>query len=261
MVVMSEGPFHLVPAFVLVFFRLAGMALFAPLFGSARIPRRVKLLLTLVMAMAMLGAVPGPILLPQTLWALTLGIAGEMVFGFAMGLVLSMVFIAVQWAGDVMGKQMGLHISEVFDPQFGGAGSLVGDLYFMLTLVIFLLIGGHRALLTGVYESFVNVPLLSLTFGQGTFDLVLNLLTSATTLAIRMASPMLLTMLVVDLVMGCIGKSMPQMNIMTIGLSVRSLIGMVMLIVAVGLTAGLLENELIKVIDAARTHWAAPNAF
>jgi flagellar biosynthetic protein FliR len=257
---MPEGPFHLVPAFVLVFFRLAGMALFAPLFGSARIPRRVKLLLTLVMAMAMLGAVPGPVVLPETTWELALGIAGEMAFGFAMGLVLSMVFIAVQWAGDMMGKQMGLHISEVFDPQFGGGGSLVGDLYFMLTLAIFLIIGGHRAMLTGVYESFVALPLLSLTFGQGTFDLVLNLLAAATTLAIRMASPMLLTMLVVDLVMGCIGKSMPQMNIMTIGLSVRSLVGMAMLIVAVGLTARLLEGELIRVIDVARMQWATPIA-
>jgi flagellar biosynthesis protein FliR len=258
---MPDGPFHLVPAFVLVFFRLAGMMLFAPLFGSTRVPKRVKVLLTLVMAMSMLGAVNAPVVLPDTTWGLTLAIAGEMVFGFAMGLSLSMVFIAVQWAGDMMGKQMGLHISEVFDPQFGGGGSLVGDLYFMLTLAIFLIIGGHRAMLTGVYESFAAFPLLTLTFSESVFQLVLNMLAAATTLAIRMASPMLLTMLVVDLVMGCIGKSMPQMNIMTIGLSLRSMVGMVMSIVAVTLAGRLLEGELIKAIDIVRVQWSMPQAL
>ena len=68
---------QLVPTFVLVFFRLAGMMLFAPLFGSTRIPKRVKALLVLVLAMASTATFQKPVDLPDSLWAITAGIAGE----------------------------------------------------------------------------------------------------------------------------------------------------------------------------------------
>src|SRR4051812_48337327 len=91
-----------VPTFVLVFFRLAGLTIFAPLFGSARIPMRVKLMLMLVLAMAMAGMVKRPVRLPETSWELALGIGGEIAFGLAMGMIASFIFIAAQWAGEMV---------------------------------------------------------------------------------------------------------------------------------------------------------------
>src|SRR3954469_25891664 len=85
-----------VPTFLLVFFRLAGMMLFAPLFGSTRIPRRVKALLVLVLAMATTATFKTPVTLPTSLWALTAGIAGELAFGLAMGMVTGFIFVAAQ---------------------------------------------------------------------------------------------------------------------------------------------------------------------
>src|SRR4051794_35685883 len=91
-----------IPTFVLAFFRITGMMLFAPLFGSARIPRRVRVTLALVLAMAI---APGVrlVALPETPWGLAAGIAGEMAFGFAMGMMQSFTFIAAQWAGEIVG--------------------------------------------------------------------------------------------------------------------------------------------------------------
>jgi flagellar biosynthesis protein FliR len=56
-----------------------------------------------------------------SMWQLAVGIGGEIIFGFAMGMILSFVFIAGQWAGELIGQQMGFNMSEVFDPQFGQA--------------------------------------------------------------------------------------------------------------------------------------------
>src|SRR5215210_6487006 len=86
-------------SFVLVVFRLAGMMLFAPLFGSARIPRRVKGMLVLILALGVMGGMKEPVNLPNDTWHLAAAIGGEMAFGLAMGMVLSLVFIATQWAG------------------------------------------------------------------------------------------------------------------------------------------------------------------
>lgn len=247
-----------VPTFVLVFFRLAAMMIFAPLFGSTRIPRRVKVLLSLVLAFGMCSSVQAPVALPSTTWQLALGIAGEMSFGFALGMVLSFTFIAAQWAGEMIGQQMGLNISEVLDPQFGGGGSLVGDLYFMLTLVIFLAIGGHRQMVIGIRSSFETLPLLSLGIDEPLLDTLVGLFQSCTTLAMQLAAPMLVTMLVVDLALGCIGKTMPQINVMTAGLSIRSLLGIVVMLVGLTLTISVLAGHLSESMQFVQWRWSTP---
>jgi flagellar biosynthetic protein FliR len=105
---------NIIPVFALVFFRLAGMMLFAPLFGSARVPRQMKIMVALVMAMLMTGELRGRhVELPQSMWELAIGIGGELMFGLAMGTIVSFVFIAAQWAGEIIGQQMGFNISEV----------------------------------------------------------------------------------------------------------------------------------------------------
>jgi len=138
---------------ILLVFRLAGMMLYAPLFVSSRIPRRIRVLLILVLAF---GVTPGgrpPQPFPETSWGIALDIGGEKAFGLAMGMVLSFVFVAVQWAGEMIGQQMGFNLGEVFDPQFGGQSSAMGDLYFMFGLLVFLLLGWHRSMFRGVRAS------------------------------------------------------------------------------------------------------------
>jgi flagellar biosynthetic protein FliR len=255
-----DDALNFVPTFVLVFFRLAGLMLFAPLLGSARVPRRVKAALALVLAMCLCTSVTQPAQLPQTGAQLAVGIGGEMMFGVAMGMVASLVFIAVQWGGEMIGQQMGLNLSEVFDPQFGASGSLVGEMYFMLTTAVFLCIGGHLEMIGAVRGSFDALPLLSVGIDENVFHLLLELLVASTSFALRLAAPVLVTMLVVDLALGCISKTMPQMNVMTAGLTLRSIIGMVVLIVSIGGASGVIRSEVVSSINQMVQGWTTPAA-
>jgi len=246
-------------SFVLVVFRLAGMMLFAPLFGSARVPRRVKGMLVLVLAMGVMGGMKEKVNLPDNTWQLAAAIGGEMMFGLAMGMILSLVFIATQWAGEMIGQQMGLNLGSVFDPQFGGQGSVLGDMYFMLTLVVFLTVGGHRSMLEGVRDSFEKLPLLTVGIDRPLFDTLTGLLGGATVLAVRLAAPMLVTMLIVDLVLGLIGKSMPQMNVMSAGLTLRSVVGMVIVIAGLALTSAVIRDSVKDSMRQAYAAWTTPS--
>jgi flagellar biosynthesis protein FliR len=247
-----------VPVFVLTFVRIGGMMIFAPLLGSNRIPRRVRVMLALLLAAGMCGSVKGPVTLPDSTWVLTVGIAGEIAFGIALGMISSFTFIAAQWAGEMMGHQMGMNISEVFDPQFGASGTIIGDLYFMLTIVVFLCIGGHREMIHGVGLSFQSLPLLSLGITHDLLDMLMGLFMSCTTLALRLAAPMLVTMLVVDLALGCIGKAMPQLNVMTMGLAVRAIIGLIVVVVGITLTVNVISGQLADAMNTMQLHWSTP---
>ncbi len=247
-----------VPVFVLVLCRVSGMMLFAPLFGSARIPKRVRGLIGVLIALGMMTGLPRPAHLPATLGQAVVGIGGEFAFGLAVGMVLSFVFIAVQWAGELIGQQIGFNIAETFDPQFGAASSVVGDMYYMLTLVIFLNVGGHRQIVAGLRDSFDTMPLLSVGVDRPVFDIVLQAFSASTVLAARLAAPILLTMLVLDLTLGFLGKTIPQLNVMAAGLSLKAMVGIGVLALGVALfaTQSVLWGGLDESIRVARLMWA-----
>ena len=252
---MLESALQFVPVFVLVAFRLAGMALYAPLFGSARIPRRVRGLLVVVMAAGMAQGVKPPAAFPETPWGLAVAIGGEMAFGLAMGMLMSFVFIAVQWAGEMIGQQMGLNLGAVFDPQFGAQSTVTGDLYFMFTLVVFLAIGGHRAMIQGVRASFDSLPLLSLAVDRAVLQVLMDLLKAATVLAFQLAAPILVTMLIVDLVLGLIGRTIPQLNVMALALNLRSALGILVVLLGIQLTGNVIGRAIDRSMQQVTVGW------
>jgi len=252
---MLDSALQFVPVFVLVVFRLAGMMLFAPLFGSVRIPRRVRVVLVLVLAVGMVPAVRQSPVLPDSTWGTAAAIGGEMVFGLAMGMVMSFVFVAVQWAGEIVGQQMGFNLSEVFDPSFGAQSTIMGDLYYMFTLAVFLTLGGHRAMVRGVLMSFKLVPLLTLTANQPLVDTLVGLFSAATVLAVQLAAPLLVTMLVVDLVLGLLGRVMPQMNVMAASMSIRAAVGILVVSLGLQLTGEVIGNAIEDSMVRVQSGW------
>jgi flagellar biosynthetic protein FliR len=245
---MLEAALNFVPIYVLVLFRIAGMMIWAPLLGSAQIPKRVKGLIACVLAASITPTLNIHVAIPQDPWTLAVAIGGEIAFGAAVGLILSLIFVAGQWAGEIIGQQMGLNLGQTLNPQYGGGGTVVGDLYFFLSLLIFLSIGGHMALVKGVFDSFSALPLLSVAVSRPLVDTIASMFQGATVLAMQLAAPMLVTMLVVDMVLGFVGKSVPQLNIMSAGVSIRALVGMMVLIVGLGLTSSIIRTELLNTI-------------
>jgi flagellar biosynthetic protein FliR len=124
-------------------------------------------------------------------------------------------------------------------------------MYYMLTLVIFLFIGGHRQIIRGLRDSFDTLPLMSASINKSVLDLVIQMFSTATMLAARLAAPILVTMLVVDMVLGFLGKTMPQMNVMTMGLSIKAMVGLVVLIL--GLMWYSIPNVLQNALEDSMT--------
>src|SRR3954462_6471417 len=87
------------PGFALVFIRVAAMMVFAPLFGSAKIPKRVKCLLAIMFALGVGQGIQLPQVMPQTTWEVAIGIGGEICFGVGVGGGVFFVFFATPWAG------------------------------------------------------------------------------------------------------------------------------------------------------------------
>jgi flagellar biosynthetic protein FliR len=246
---------QLLPAFALVAARVGGMALTAPVFGSAAITRVMRVMIALVLALGISPAIVKPIELSTPQLAVAFG--GELLLGVAIGLAMRLIFVAVQWAGELIGQQMGLSLGGVYDPNFGEGGTTMGGIFTMLTLVVFLIAGGHRAMLAGVRTSFDSVPLMTAGFNKNVLDMLLAVFQASMSMTIRLAAPILVTVLIVELVIGFVARTIPSLNNFGIGMSLRPVVGLIVLMIGIAMSADVIAAGIKQSMWIAEHSWAA----
>lgn len=218
------------PAALLVIFRIGGLMLFAPVFGSNIIPVRIRILLAFVLGVALypvlhsVGAV-SPEGLSLDLVSLAPLVAIEVLVGVTIGLIASLPLVAMQMGGLLMGQQMGLGFAMLYNPAMGDDGDVVGQLFFFLALAGFLIVSGHEAIVTAVLHSFGHVPLGAFVFDAGTLTLITGLLLSSFEVALRVAAPVIAIIFLQSIAMGFVSRTVPQLNILSLGFPLRILVG------------------------------------
>ncbi|MEE2719300.1 MAG: flagellar biosynthetic protein FliR [Planctomycetota bacterium] len=223
------------PAAMLVVFRVGGLMIFAPVFGSNVVPLRVRILLAFVIGLAIypllhgLGAVTTEGL-RLDLFALAPLVALEILVGLVIGLVASLPLVAMQMGGLLMGQQMGLGFATFYNPAVGEDADVLGQLLFFLALVGFLVVSGHEAIMTAVMNSFGHVPLGGFVIDAGLVSFVTGMMLAAFEVAIRVAAPVLAIIFLQSIAMGFVSRTVPQLNILSLGFPLRILVGFAVLI-------------------------------
>lgn len=240
----------LLPGFLLVFARVAGLILFAPFFASAAIPVRLRIGLVVVLSLALFGLVAGTFTPPADLGGFVVALMGEFTVGLIIGLGAALIFVGVRLAGLLIGQQIGISLADVFDPTFEGQSSILGRLFFMLTLVLFLLFGGHRVLVASLVESFG-------TFQPGSFNIaslpvsgLISLLSHAYLFALRFAAPVLLAAFLATVSLSFIARTIPQLNIISVGFPVQISTATLVLIVSLGSVALVFQTSLTGALES-----------
>jgi flagellar biosynthetic protein FliR len=236
--------FPLVIPFLLVLFRLLGMFAFVPFYSNSNVPGNVKVLLSLAIAFCVWNSVPHIKLSPslETFPGLIIGIAGEMSVGLAIGMLLAALFMGIQMGAHMVSQQMGLSLATIYDPSFEDQSTVIEQIAFWIAMVAFLGMGGHREILNAVVYSYQRVPI-----GSGglapdlMLQVVLGAIDSAFHAATRIAMPALVAFFIATLTTGLMSRSMPQLNLMSIGISLNLIVGFVM--VGAGLAGWALVSQ------------------
>jgi flagellar biosynthetic protein FliR len=226
--------------------RVGAVLAVSPPFAGIAVPRSVRAMLAVALTIGLTPTMKSIAPLPQGVGEFWLAIGGEVLIGLAMGLSISLVFAAASWAGDVISNQLGLELSGAYDPRGGSEGSPLGQAYWMLAVVVFLSANGHHALIRGIRASFDSVPVMSAGSGEAIVAMFVGLLQSATVLAVQLAAPVFIATLVADVALGLAGKTIPQLGVLTAGVTMRSLCGLIVLIAGIAMTAGLLQGATLN---------------
>jgi flagellar biosynthesis protein FliR len=239
-----------VEVFLLIVARLAGLFIEAPVFSAKSIPSMVKIVFIIWFAAVFWFVIPVralPDSVPLFIFALFI----EVLVGYILGFVSSLVLQSAQAAGDILDMQMGLSVANVLSPTTGQMTSLTGTFLFWISLIVFLLVDGHHMVLSALYQSFTAIPIITIidfSKPQLLYQMI-DLLRFFWVSTIQLCAPMLLLIFLMDFAFGIVSRVAPQVNVFMLGFQVKPSLGLF----GLALITPLLINHMMSLIGQSAT--------
>lgn len=233
---------------ILVLTRL-GMVLMAMPAVGAGVPKRIRALLALTMTALLLPTLvdrAGMESLPQitNLIDLALAVAREAVIGLLIGSTVQIVVTGIQLAGEAITSTGGMQLGDSIDPSTQSTMPAIAKFVGMLVTATMLLSGGHRLILTLLVESFDRLPAGQFLFASSMIDTIIESMTAAMASGVRVSAPVVAALLLSNLVTGLVSRTMPQINVLAIGLSINSLALLIVTALTLGSVGWIFQDEL-----------------
>jgi len=232
---------------LLVFARVAGIVVAGPVLGSQRVPVTVKLGLSAVLAavlVPLVGEVPALVDVP----AFILGAVRELLVGLTLGFVANLLFAAVSMAGEMADLQSGFAFAALVDPSSEERTSIISQFQMMTAWLVFFAANGHHVLLGGLCQSMSVVPLGAAALPAGMPSGMLTLAARTFVVALQIGAPVLGSVLVADLAMGMLARTVPQMNLLVVGFPIKMAFAFLVLMLSLPCLVAA-ERSLIPLVD------------
>ena len=233
------------------FVRIGAFLMVMPVIGGSFVPTKVRLLLAVA-----LTAVLAPVI-PTTPSLDVLSVAGlvtmiqEIAIGVAMGFLVQLVFDAIALGGQVIGMSMGLGFAVFLDRARGVNIPVLGQLFLMLGMLIFLSLDGHLALIRLLAESFQAWPVSTAALSVSMLSEILLWTGQMFVYAMKIALPAITAILVVNLSFGVMSRAAPTLNLFAVGFPVAMLLGFAVIFLNMGVLAenvsGFIDRSLAMI--------------
>lgn len=230
-------------------FRLLALIGTAPLFGESTIPRQAKIGLAALITVAVAPTIGDIPVVPVYSFDGFLIILNEIGIGIALGFSMRLVFTAVQYAGEIVGLQMGLSFASFYDRNSGGQTMVLARFLNVIAVLLFLAMDGHLLMLATVVDSFSALPISATPLSSSGWGAVARAGGTVFSSGVLLALPLIAALLTLNLVMGILNRASPQLSIFAVGFPVTLAGGMVLMMLVMpqmgSFMSHLLENALM----------------
>ncbi len=241
---------------LLVFVRMTGLFLMSPVFGRQNVPTYFKIGLSLFLSyMVFANLFLTNHIDPWSFFEFAIIVFREVMIGFAMGYVITLVFSAIWTAGQLIDTQIGFGIVNTIDPQSSIQVPLMGNLKNLLALLTFFVLDGHHTLIKLIFGSYDLIPLGQATITDSVVTLIVRLFANSFVLALKIALPIIAITFLSEVAFGILVRTVPQMNIFIIGIPIKIFIGVIAILVFIPIYIGSLKgifdglfNDIWKVL-------------
>jgi len=232
------------PAFLFVLARTGSIIFLFPFYRFVFFPMSVKIALVAMLSIILVPLV-GVVPLPTGVVPLALGLGRELLIGFTIGLATNFIFTGVEFAGHIMGYQMGLAMANVYDPSRAAQVSIIGRLLGLMAMLAFLSANGHLLIIMTIKKSFDIIPPYGFHFSEALGEGVFGLSREIFVIGLRLAAPVMAVVFFLNLTLGILSKAVPQLNMFVVGFAIVIAAGFFVLF----LTLPILEGGMEKVLE------------
>jgi flagellar biosynthetic protein FliR len=229
---------------LLVLARLVGLVVTVPVLGTPLVPVRIRIALAAALCVFV---APLHWETPSTAALPPLGVFSlflhDFAVGLALGLAVRIVLSGFLLSGFVASHMSGLALSDAFSVGANANVPLLSHLYQLAAISVFVLIGGHRIVLSGLLDSFRWMPPGTVGISDAAASCVAEILTQSFLLGIRTAAPILVALFSTLLLMGLVGRTLPQLNVLSIGLGFNSIITLAVMSVTLGAVTWVFQDH------------------
>jgi flagellar biosynthesis protein FliR len=198
-----------------------------PVIAQRSVPMRVRVALAFLVALCAQATLPPSPPVPLDSAITFLVVLQQLVIGVSLGFAVRVVFAAVEFAGELVGLQMGLNFAGFFDPATGGQTTAVSRFFGVTVSWLFIVSGGHLLVIAGVVQSLQSFPV-----GPEPFAFLRSAQphlwgVEVFRVGLWIAMPLVAMLLFVNLVLGIVSRVAQQLNIFAVGFPITLGVGMV----------------------------------
>lgn len=216
--------------FIFVFIRIIFILMLTPFFGSRNFPVMLKMGLAALMTLIIAPVLGAAVSLPETIAGLMIAAIREALIGAAIGFVARLVFSAIEMAGYIIGIQMGYAVATVFDPHTTNQISVTSQFYNLMAFLLFFSLNAHLIFINAIKESFDAIPPYGFSVTKETMHGILLMTSDTFRIAVKLSAPVMVSILLANIAMGILSRTIPQMNIFVVGFPVTMALGLIVLL-------------------------------
>ncbi len=242
-----------VVGFFLVLARVSPLFVLAPLFSSKLVPARVRGIVAVALAVGLSPVLVRGHHLPTAPVELAWLAGKELLIGLAFAFVIGAVFTAVDVAGSFLDTMIGFSYGSLVDPLTGTSSSVLQQAYSLLSILVFIAIGGDAWVVKGLARTYDLVPLDRMPDLGALVGGVDVAFVSIFASAIQVAGPVVLALALTDAAFGLVSRVVPQLNVFGVGFPAKVTVGLLLIGVSLPFVAGWLADGVQgSVSDALR---------
>lgn len=229
--------------FILILIRVTSFIVICPGFSYRGLSNIFKVGLSLALSVLIHNSIPHVPMPDNMLYLIFLGFE-EALLGLAMGYITRLVFAVIEIAGQLIDFQVGFSMASVYDPAMGIQASNYGRIYYWLSICLFFILDLHHRIIWSMINSFKAIPIGDFFLSGLGVEGIVVLFARSFELAINLAAPMIIVILVTDVVLGTISKTVPQINVLILGLPLKTMVSFLVSLIMLTWLIGRIGNTV-----------------
>jgi flagellar biosynthetic protein FliR len=240
---------------ILIFIRVSALMATGPVFSNEAVQPTVKIFLSALLAALMTIAFGND--QPDIdvhLWVFAGLVIKEIIVGIAIGYTANMVFQAIRFAGGLLDLDIGFQTALIFDSS-ADVPTLIGELKYMIALMVFFGLNGHHFLIEAVFASIRALPVGEFAMTGNALTTIIRLITLVSIIALKIAAPVLSATFITNIGLALLSKAAPQLNVFALSMQMKVIVGLLALFFTIPLfvmiargAMGTFQEETYKVI-------------